>query len=269
MGERTTTAAEQVPDYTARTRLDGRGYVVLGAGQGIGRQAVHALVQAGAQVLAVDVEADRAEAVAAELPGRVVPRAADVTDAAAMAGLAAAAQDDLGGRLAGVVDIVGIARYGRLLDLTDEDWTWEQDMVLRHAWLTVRCFGRVLSGAGGGALTFVSSVSGISSAPMHGAYGAAKAALMSLVRTAAVELGPAGVRVNAVAPGPVWTPRIGEKLGAEGLERLASAAPLRRVALPADVAAGLLFLSTDLAAHVTGQVLVVDGGATATSPFDR
>ena len=105
-------------------------------------------------------------------------------------------------------------------------------------------------------MVFVASVSGITSAPRHAAYGAAKAGLMSLVRTGAVELGPAGIRVNAVAPGVVWTPRVSAFLGEEGRERNIANTPLRRVAQPADIAAALLFLASDLAAYVTGQTLV-------------
>ena len=117
------------------------------------------------------------------------------------------AQSALGG-LDGVVDIVGMARYANLVELTDEDWNWHFDICLRHAYLAMQLGGRALSAGGGGAMVFVASVSGITSAPRHSAYGAAKAGLMSLVRSGAVELGPAKVRVNAVAPGVVWTPRV-------------------------------------------------------------
>jgi len=110
-------------------------------------------------------------------------------------------------------------------------------------------------------------VSGITSAPRHSAYGAAKAGLMSLVRSAAVELGPSNVRVNAVAPGVVWTPRVSGLLGDEGRERNERNAPLRRVAYPADIASALLFLASDLAACVSGQTLVVDCGVGAKFPY--
>jgi NAD(P)-dependent dehydrogenase (short-subunit alcohol dehydrogenase family) len=90
---------------------------------------------------------------------------------------------------------------------------------------------------------------------------------MSLVRTAAVELGPTGVRVNAVAPGVVWTPRVSALLGEDGRTRNAANTPLRRVAEPADIAAAILFLSSDLSAYVTGQTLVVDGGVGAKFPY--
>jgi hypothetical protein len=116
-------------------------------------------------------------------------------------------------------------------------------------------------------MVFVASVSGITSAPRHSAYGAAKAGLMSLVRTGAVELGPSGIRVNAVAPGVVWTPRVSAFLGDEGHQRNVVNTPLRRVAQPADIAAALLFFASDLAAYVTGQTLTVDGGVGAKFPY--
>jgi NAD(P)-dependent dehydrogenase (short-subunit alcohol dehydrogenase family) len=90
---------------------------------------------------------------------------------------------------------------------------------------------------------------------------------MALVRSAAIELGPAGIRVNAVAPGVVWTPRVSALLGEEGRQRGGDNAPLRRVALPADIASALLFLMSDLAAYVSGQTLVVDGGVSAKFPY--
>jgi NAD(P)-dependent dehydrogenase (short-subunit alcohol dehydrogenase family) len=116
-------------------------------------------------------------------------------------------------------------------------------------------------------MAFVASVSGITGAPRHAAYGAAKAGLMALVRSAAIELGPAGIRVNAVAPGVVWTPRVSAMLGEEGKQRNRDNTPLRRVALPADIASALLFLMSNLASYMSGQTLVVDGGVGAKFPY--
>jgi NAD(P)-dependent dehydrogenase (short-subunit alcohol dehydrogenase family) len=252
-----------VPDYPGSLRLDGRRFVVLGAGQGIGRQAAHALASVGAHVACVDVEEDRARDVAAEVDG--VALTGDMTDRADAERVVGEAGAAFGG-IDGLVDIIGMSRYGALLDLPDDEWNWHFDIVLRHAYLAVQLAGRALSERGG-TMVFVASVSGITSAPRHAAYGAAKAGLMSLVRTAAVELGPAGIRVNAVAPGVVWTPRVSAFLGEEGRAVNAANTPLRRIALPADIAAAILFLSSDLSAFVTGQTLVVDGGVGAKFPY--
>jgi NAD(P)-dependent dehydrogenase (short-subunit alcohol dehydrogenase family) len=254
----------EVPDYPGQLRLDGRGFVLVGAGQGIGRQAAHALSSVGAQVFCVDKDPDLADDVAKEVGGHAW--AGDATDRADAERLFADAGVALG-RIDGIVDIVGMAQYANLVDITDDLWDWHQNIVLRHAFLAAQLGARAMAEAGGGVLVFVASVSGISSAPLHSAYGVAKAGLMSLVRSAAVELGPAGIRVNAVAPGVVWTPRVSAYLGDKGRETNSANAPLRRVALPADIASAILFLASDLSSYVTGQTLVVDGGVGVKFPY--
>ena len=253
----TRTDDSEVPDYPSRLRLDGRGFVVIGAGQGIGRQATHALTSVGARTFCVDKDADLADDIAKEVGG--VAWSGDATQRAD-------AEATLG-RIDGVVDIVGMARYASLVDVDDESWDWHFDIVLRHAWLAMQLGARRMAATGGGSMVFVASVSGITAAPLHAAYGAAKAGLMALVKSAAVELGPAKIRVNAVAPGVVWTPRVSAYLGDDGRARNSENAPLRRVALPEDIASALLFLSSDLAGYVTGQTLVVDGGVGAKFPY--
>jgi NAD(P)-dependent dehydrogenase (short-subunit alcohol dehydrogenase family) len=254
--------AAVVPDFASMLRLDGSVQVVLGAGLGIGRQTAHALAGVGARVVCVDVDSDRAEAVAAEVSG--VARVGDLTGRSDMAALFEFVRTEFG-RLDGVTDIVGGARYKAMTDLTDEDWMFHHDIVLRHAYLALQYSAELWRSLGtGGTVTFVASVAGLTSAPMTAAYGAHKAALMSLVRTAAVELGPDGIRVNAVAPGVVRTPRAqsNPKWTDELLTSNIDKTPLRRLAVPADVAACALFLTTPLSGHVTGQTLVVDGGNT-------
>jgi NAD(P)-dependent dehydrogenase (short-subunit alcohol dehydrogenase family) len=260
----TRTDDTDVPDYPGLLRLDGRRFVVLGAGQGIGRQASHALAQAGARLVVVDKDADLAADIAKEVDA--TPWSGDATHREDMARLASSAVDTLGG-IDGLVDIIGMAQYASLLDVSDEVWEWEHDICLRHAWLAMQTLGKAMAGGSGGAMVFVASVSGMTSAPLHAAYGAFKAGLIGLVRSAAVELGPLGVRVNAVAPGVVWTPRVSAYLGEEGRQRNSDNAPLRRVALPADIAAALLFLASDLSGYVNGQTLVVDGGVGVKFPY--
>ncbi len=252
-----------VPDYLKMLRLDGRTFVVVGGGYGMGRQTAHALAGAGAQVACLDLEADRAAAVAAEIDGLAL--AGDASDAATLGVSLKRARDHFGG-LSGVCDVVGMARWSRLTEMDDDDWDWCLTRNLRHAYLVARIGGALLSKNGGGSLASVASISGLTSAPYHAAYGAAKAGLVSLVRTAAVELGPANVRVNAVAPGGVATPRMAEGRGVE-LDSMADGS-LERSARMSDIAASLLFLSSDLAAHVTGHILVVDGGTTIRYPID-
>ena len=254
----------EVPDYAAQLRLDDRGFVLVGAGQGIGRQAAHALASVGGRVFCVDKDPDLADDIAKEVGGTAW--AGDATDRTDAERLFADARAALG-RIDGVVDIVGMAQYANLVDITDDLWDWHHNIVLRHAFLAAQLGARSMGETGGGVMVFVASVSGISSAPLHSAYGVAKAGLMSLVRSAAVELGPAGIRVNAVAPGVVWTPRVSGYLGDKGRETNSANAPLRRVALPADIASAILFLASDLSSYVTGQTLVVDGGVGVKFPY--
>lgn len=253
----------EVPDYADRLRLDGRRFIVAGCGQGIGRQATHALAGVGARVLCADIVPERATHVAAEVGG--TPWVGDVRLRSDVERLVADAQETLGG-LDGVVDIVGISRFLPMLDADDEEWTYHYDNVLHHAWLLAQTAGRAMRETGG-VLVFIASASALTGAPFHAAYGAAKAGVMSLVRTAAVELGPLGIRVNAVAPGVVWTPRVSAYLGDEGRRRNSENAPLRRVAQPADIAGCLLFLASDLSGYVNGQTIVCDGGVSAKFPY--
>lgn len=245
-------------DHLASARLDGRGYVVLGAGGGgLGDAACLALAGAGAQLLCVDRDAEQAEVVAALVGGE--PFVGDVTRRDDMTAIFERARAAMGGRFAGVVDIVGTAKNARIDEMDDAAIERQFAIVLRHALLTVQIAGPILSGAGG-SLTFVGSVSGLAAIPNQTFYGIAKAALHHLVHYAALELGPAGVRVNAVAPGFISTPRLRAILPEEMWARLAAGNPLRRVATPEDIAKSILFLVSDLAEYVTGNILTLDGG---------
>jgi NAD(P)-dependent dehydrogenase (short-subunit alcohol dehydrogenase family) len=114
--------------------------------------------------------------------------------------------------------------------------------------------------SGGGSLGFVSSIAGLNAAPSNGTYGMFKSAMMSMVRSAAVELGPAGIRVNCVAPGATRTARLLATQSPAMLEAARNATPLRKAAEPSDIAAALAFLASPMAGHITGQTLVIDGG---------
>lgn len=249
-----------VPDYLARLRLDGQSALVVGAGQGNGRQTAHALAQAGASVVCVDNEAERAHDIAKEVGG--VACVADARTREGVEEMVACTISEFG-RLDHVVDIVGMARYATLTDVTDDDWDWTFAMVLRHARLLIQIAGPQIARQGGGTMTFVASVSAFAGAPYHGAYGAAKAGLLSLVRTAAVELGPQGVRVNAIAPGQIRTPRIIAQMEASGGTPRRPAEPLGKLGETPDIAGAALYLTAPLSSHVTGHCLVVDGGVTA------
>jgi 3alpha(or 20beta)-hydroxysteroid dehydrogenase len=246
-----------IPDYPGLGRLANRNFVVLGAGQGIGEQATHALSQAGARLLCVDLDSGRADAIAKAVSGHAC--VADVTTRAGLVQVFADARAAFGA-VHGVVDIVGMARIKELAQFTDDDWEWQFGIVLRHAFLTLQHGAAAIAEAGGGAMVFVGSMAGNRVVPNQAVYGSAKAALHHLVRCAANEHGARRVRINAIAPGFIRTPRLDEMLSAEQWQAVESRIPLRHVATAAQIAATILFLASDLSSHVTGQVLAVDGG---------
>lgn len=256
--------ATPVPDYTARWRLDGRVFVVLGAGQGIGRQSAHALAQAGARVVCVGRRAEPTEQVAREVGGLAI--LADATSRADMERLAREVESRCGA-VHGLVDILGMPRVKPLADFTDEDWDWQFDASLRHAFLSMQLFAPAIGRAGGGAMVFVSSTSGKVITADRAPYAASKAALQQLVAAAALEFGPQQVRVNVVAPGLVLTPRVRHGIPAENLARSAAMYPLGRVGTPEEIASVILFLAGGLASHVNGQTVYAEGGVSARSPF--
>jgi len=186
-----------VANYANPASLEGRGFVVLGAGQGIGRQTSHALAQAGARVFCVDRDQALADSVSREVKGFAC--VADVTARADVERVFAEAVVHFGDTLGGLVDIVGIADIRKIPDTDDASWNRNFDLNVRHAYLAIQIGSRAM--AKGGSMVFVSSISGTHSIENEVSYGAAKAALNHLVRGAAHELGPQNIRVNAVTPG--------------------------------------------------------------------
>jgi 3-oxoacyl-[acyl-carrier protein] reductase len=216
-------------------------------------------------VFCIDNQEDLAKEIANEVGG--IAWTGDARDREQVERAVGEARTALG-RIDILVDIVGMARYVDSLTTSDDDWEWTYGMVFRHAVLFSQAAGRAMAEDGGGSMVFVASISGITAAPHHAFYGAAKAALISWVRSLGVELGPSNIRVNAVAPGVVWTPRVQALIGDRGREYQAAQVPLGRVAQTSEVASAILFLASDLSSHVNGQTLVVDGGVTAKFPFE-
>jgi NAD(P)-dependent dehydrogenase (short-subunit alcohol dehydrogenase family) len=252
-----------VPNYASLSRLDGQVFVVLGAGQGIGRQAAHALAQSGATVVCVGRGQEATENIAKEVGG--VAFLADAQSRSEMERLFAEIRERFG-KLNGIVDIIAIGVRGGVLEMTDEDYQWQHDNVLRHAFLALQLGAPLMRESGGGTVVLVSSVAGQRVWPnITLGYSIFKAALDHMTRVAAVELGPLGIRVNTVSPGLIKTPRW-QTQTAEWYEKVSQSYPLRRIGEPSEIGSVILFLSTELSRNMTGQILVSDGGLTIQSP---
>lgn len=242
--------------YTDLLRLDGKVFSVFGTGSGIGGELARGLTGLGAHVACFDLDIEAAETAAGE---NGLARSVDVSQPGAVED-ALQAVIQRWGRLDGAFDIVGAALFKTFVNTTDAEWDRQLDLVVRHAFRVLRAAAPLIERSGGGSLGFVSSIAGLNAAPSNGAYGMFKAAMMSMVRTSAVELGPSGIRVNCVAPGATATPRFLATQSTEMRDAARRATPLRKAATPRDIAGTLAFLASPLAGHITGQTIVIDGG---------
>lgn len=245
--------------------LSGRTALVTGAGSGIGRAIALRLGGAGAAVAALDVRGDSAADTAASVAALGLPALAveaDVADTRAMAAAAGRIRDALGAP-AILVNCAGIAAFAPLASITDEDFDRMIAVHLRGTFLACREFAPAMSAAGWGRIVNVSSTAGINGGgPGLAHYAAAKAGVIGLTKALALELGPSGVTVNAIAPGLVDTPLIrGAGAPANLYDEVVRRLPVRRIGQPADIAAACAYLVSPEAGFCTGQVLSPNGGA--------
>jgi NAD(P)-dependent dehydrogenase (short-subunit alcohol dehydrogenase family) len=245
-------------DYTKLFRLDGKHAVVVGAGSGIGRESALALAAHGARVTCADRDLPSAEQTAA--------RGADLT-AYGLDVLEPQAIVNAAKNLEPVDVLVFTAATNvrkRILDYTSEEFDRVVALNLRASFDLIRAFAGPMAARGRGSIIGFSSIRATTVEPGQSVYAATKAGLVQLLRTAAAELGPNGVRVNAIAPGVVETPLTAQiKENKAWYDAYAAKSALSRWATPDELAGAVVYLASDASSFVTGSVLHVDGGWTA------
>jgi NAD(P)-dependent dehydrogenase (short-subunit alcohol dehydrogenase family) len=239
--------------------LTGKRAVVIGAGSGIGEAGALALAAHGAEVLCADLREESANSVAAvirEGGGAADSAAVDVSDGSAVASL-------LGefGKVDVLVTTPAINVRKRMLDTSPEEIETVLSINLVGTFNTITAAGRSMVATGGGSIIAISSIRSQVVEPGQGVYAATKAGVLQMMRTLAAELGPQGVRANALAPGVVETPLTEQiKNNPEWYRAYAEKGALGRWAQPIEMAGPIVFLASDASSYVTGSLLVADGG---------
>ena len=246
--------------------MSSRVAIVTGAASGIGRAVIAAFVQSGGSAVAVDRDADQLRWVADDdLADRVAIVVGDVTFEETNSAAVDLALERFG-RLDSAVFNAGVSMGGGLLDLPMEDFDRAMDINVRAVALGIRSVAPAMSAAGAGRIVVTASTSGIGGDPNMWAYNTTKGAVINLVRAAAIDLGPDGITVNAVCPGPTETPMTSRLQSLpEVHEELRRTIPLQRWGQAEEIAAMIVFLASPEASFVNGAIIPVDGGITAST----
>jgi NAD(P)-dependent dehydrogenase (short-subunit alcohol dehydrogenase family) len=253
-------------DYQKLFRLNGRFAVVVGSGSGIGRASAQGLAAYGAFVLCADISEDAANEAAysiRESGGAAAPATVNIESTSEVTRLFDDAFERYR-RLDVVVVTPGINVRKRVVDYSDEDFDRVLELNLKGTFRVLRAAGKIMSAAGSGSMIAFSSIRSQVVEPGQAVYAATKAGVVQLVRAMAAELGPSGVRVNAIAPGVVETPLTKPiKDHHEWYAAYAAKSVFNRWATSDEMVGPVVYLASDASSYVTGSVLFVDGGWTA------
>ena len=254
--------SEHLPSFS----LDGKTVVVTGASRGIGRGLVDALAAAGATVALTARSSDEASTIAAQVVAAGGSASGHVMNVADV-GSINAAFDDIAqqhGRVDVLVANAGLGANHPAVDVTEADWDDMMDVNAKGLFFTAQAAGKIMLGNGSGRIVAMSSQASLVGIRDHAVYCASKGAVNQLVRVLALEWGPLGITVNAVAPTFIYTPGTAERLDDPEFRRgVVDRIPMGNVGTIADVAGAIIYLASDAAAMVNGVILPVDGGWTA------
>ncbi|MBU8544175.1 MULTISPECIES: SDR family NAD(P)-dependent oxidoreductase [Roseomonadaceae] len=239
--------------------------LITGAGRGIGLATARRFRAEGWRVALLDIEAAALADAMAKLaqPDVTLALQCDVADAVAITAAIRAVHAHFG-RLDALVNNAGTAVFKPMLETTPEEWARVLAVNLTGPFLTVQAAAPLMAEGGGGAVVNITSISGLRASTLRVAYGTSKAGLAHLTKQQAVELASLGIRVNAVAPGPVDTAMAKAVHTPEIRRDYHDTIPLDRYGLESELAEAIFFLCSDRASYITGQVIAVDGGFEAT-----
>jgi NAD(P)-dependent dehydrogenase (short-subunit alcohol dehydrogenase family) len=239
--------------------------VVTGAARGIGLAVAIKFLAEGLDVVLLDIDAPALAKASKELgkPARVLALECDVADPQQVAACIAQAAQRFA-RIDALVNNAGVAVFKPLLDTTYEEWSRVLAVNLSGPFICTQACAPWMLRSGGGSVVNIGSISGLRASTLRVAYGTSKAGLMHLTRQQAAELGNLGIRVNAVAPGPVDTAMAKQVHTPDIRAGYHDAIPLNRYGTEQEIAAAVWFLCSDAASYVNGQTLAVDGGFDAT-----
>lgn len=243
-------------------RLKDKVTIVTGGGQGIGQTTCEIFAREGAKVVVADINDQAAHATAEKITaagGQALAVYVNVTEQASVDAMVAKTLEWGGGRIDALINNAGITKDAQLVKMTEAQWDAVIAVNLKGVFLCGQAVAKVMREQGSGSIANATSIVGLYGNFGQSNYAATKGGVIAMTYTWSIELGPKGVRVNAVAPGFTETPML-ESVPEKVLDDIRAKTPLRRLGKPEDIANAYLFLASDESSFVTGQVIAVNGG---------